>query len=339
VWGLALTVILLVGAPSKASAEDGDGVVQATLFYSPYCEHCHQVIEEVLPPLQEQHGSRLEIELADVTTAAGSELYQSTMLAFGVPPENWVVPILVCGDVMLVGGLDIPEQFPALIEQALSGGGGQAAQTDVFGRDMPANAIALAVLCGMVVSVALVVHDGARILRPPAGRERRRRRPTPDRSERSPQWAIPALCLYGLVVSVYLGFVEIAQAEAVCWPVGDCNAVQQSEYAFLLGVVPVGVVGILGYGAMLIVWLLGRPGSGSAAQAAPLLLLGLAGPGTLLSIYLTFLEPFVIGATCLWCLTSSVAVTAILLLAARPGWKALRRELGARRARSSGSGR
>jgi uncharacterized membrane protein len=41
--------------------------------------------------------------------------------------------------------------------------------------------------------------------------------------------------------------------------------------------------------------------------------------GTLFSIYLTFLEPFVIGATCAWCLASAVIMTALLWLAATPG--------------------
>ena len=45
-------------------------------------------------------------------------------------------------------------------------------------------------------------------------------------------------------------------------------------------------------------------------------LLALALFGTLFSIYLTFLEPFVIGATCAWCLTSAVSMTLILLLVA-----------------------
>jgi uncharacterized membrane protein len=34
--------------------------------------------------------------------------------------------------------------------------------------------------------------------------------------------------------------------------------------------------------------------------------------GTLFSVYLTFLEPFVIGATCAWCLTSAVVITLLL---------------------------
>ena len=39
--------------------------------------------------------------------------------------------------------------------------------------------------------------------------------------------------------------------------------------------------------------------------------------GTLFSIYLTVLEPFVIGATCMWCITSAVLMT-LLLWAATP---------------------
>jgi uncharacterized membrane protein len=45
--------------------------------------------------------------------------------------------------------------------------------------------------------------------------------------------------------------------------------------------------------------------------------------GTLFSVYLTFLEPFVIGATCAWCLTSAVLMAALLALAAAPGKRAI----------------
>jgi uncharacterized membrane protein len=41
--------------------------------------------------------------------------------------------------------------------------------------------------------------------------------------------------------------------------------------------------------------------------------------GTLFSIYLTFLEPFVIGATCAWCLSSAVIMTIQMWLSITPG--------------------
>ncbi len=60
-----------------------------------------------------------------------------------------------------------------------------------------------------------------------------------------------------------------------------------------------------------------------------LLIMGVV--GVVFSIYLTFLEPFVIGATCAWCLTSALAVTLIMWLSARPGlaaWRRLTRSAG-----------
>jgi len=64
------------------------------------------------------------------------------------------------------------------------------------------------------------------------------------------------------------------------------------------------VIGVLGYIAILILWFVNRQIGGSyrleqLMRAAALL-------GVVFSTYLTFLEPFVIGATCLWCLMSAI---------------------------------
>ena len=44
--------------------------------------------------------------------------------------------------------------------------------------------------------------------------------------------------------------------------------------------------------------------------------------GVLFSIYLTFLEPFVIGATCMWCISSAIFQTIIFLAATDPAKRA-----------------
>jgi len=133
-------------------------------------------------------------------------------------------------------------------------------------------------------------------------------------------WMPPLLVAAGLLVAGYLAYVEVNAVEATCGVVGDCNAVQQSPYARIFGV-PVGVIGVLGYVLMLLAWLVGRMGYRWADGA--LLLLALV--GTAFSTYLTFLEPFVIGATCFWCLTSALTVLMLLWLALPDGWRALRR--------------
>jgi uncharacterized membrane protein len=178
---------------------------------------------------------------------------------------------------------------------------------ELYRRDPVGNSFSVAVLVAMLFSL-FAVYSITR--QPGTGREL--------------GLAIPALSLVGLVVAGYLAYIESTGTQAVCGPVGDCNTVNQSEYAVLFGI-PVGVLGLVGYVAIVGAWLMSRRGSGAAADWAKVALLAMAVFGTLFSIYLTFLEPFVIGATCAWCLTSAVVMTLLMLLAARPGLEALER--------------
>jgi uncharacterized membrane protein len=173
-------------------------------------------------------------------------------------------------------------------------------RTDPYG-----NGLALLVLFGMAAAILQSV-TGLRRDGPPAQGSRL-------------DALNPLLALAGLGVAAYLAHVEVQEIEAVCGPVGDCNTVQQSEYARLFGVVPIGVLGVAGFAAILAGWTVRRFGNGQARAWASLVLLALTGFGTLFSIYMTFLEPFVIGATCLWCLSSAVIMTALYGLAVAPG--------------------
>ncbi len=105
-------------------------------------------------------------------------------------------------------------------------------------------------------------------------------------------------------------------------PVGDCNAVQQSEYARLAGI-PIGFLGSAAYLAILVAWAASRVSGGPVAAAGSVLAAGIALGGTAFSIYLTFLEPFVIGATCMWCLTSALTITGLAWATAGTGWAAI----------------
>jgi uncharacterized membrane protein len=365
-WVLALLLSSVLPAQAQGS------VVRAVLFYSPSCEHCHKVITEDLPPLFEKYGERLQVIGIDVTQQGGQALYQAAAQRFKIPPEQQGVPMLIVGDVVLVGSLDIPEQFPGLIEKHLAQGG--VAWPDIPGlaetlaaaqptptatsarpavtatqpgssatpapatapaamampsptaqpglivtndrplglqeklaRDPLGNALAIVVLIGMVFVVGYMTFAWRRL------------GPSSELVGR----LIPALSLFGLGVAGYLAYVETQQAAAVCGPVGDCNTVQQSEYARLFGLLPIGVLGVVGYVATLIAWSVAQFRRGKWADLASLSLLAMTLFGTLFSIYLTFLEPFVIGATCAWCLTSAMVMTALLWLSVAPGKRAI----------------
>ncbi len=184
----------------------------------------------------------------------------------------------------------------------------------VLGRmlqDPLGNTLAVVVLIGMLVSLVAV---GLRL-----------RAMKPYRPAAWHTWVVPLLAMAGAAVAVYLTYIETSGALAACGPVGDCNAVQQSPYAKLFGLIPVGLVGLLGYLAILVAWLVGRARPGRAADLAAVALLGMTAFGTLFMVGLTFLEPFVIGATCLWCLGSAVIITCLLWLSIGPAVSALDR--------------
>jgi len=173
-----------------------------------------------------------------------------------------------------------------------------------FALDPSGNGLSVAVLAGMLGAIAWAVD----LFKRTKGLSMK------DRWS----WAIPALCIVGAGVAGYLAYVETTQVTAVCGPVGDCNTVQQSEYARLFGILPIGVLGLAGYVFILVAWGIAHRGHGRFADLAALSLFAMTAFGTLFSIYLTFLEPFVIGATCAWCLTSAILMTVLMLLSVRP---------------------
>lgn len=329
--------LLLLGAvffrfPASAKSP----VIQAVLFYSPSCSHCHKVITEDLPPLLEIYPEQLEIIGIDITTEEGQRLYQAAIERFDIPDERRGVPTLILGETVLVGSVEIPEQLPALIErslaqggqawpdipelqtalQSLSGDGSTSGRVSTqklslankFTRDLAGNSLAVAVLLGMLASFIGITLSFRNLSR--------------KSGSRWPSWVIPFLSLLGLGVAAYLSYVEISQTMAVCGPVGDCNTVQQSPYAFLMGIIPIGILGVAGYVSILISWLIQQYGPDKLRRFGALAVWGIAWFGTLFSIYLTFLEPFVIGATCSWCITSAVVITLILWASAAPAKRA-----------------
>lgn len=133
--------------------------------------------------------------------------------------------------------------------------------------------------------------------------------------------AVPALLLAlsvaGLGISSYLAYTHWADATIACGGVGNCNLVNNSEYAELAGV-PVALLGALSYSAMIaaaVAWLWLRP----SGLAWPVMALwGLSLFGTLYSAYLTYVELFVLEAICVYCVASAGVILASLLIAT--GW-------------------
>jgi uncharacterized membrane protein len=137
------------------------------------------------------------------------------------------------------------------------------------------------------------------------------------------KWAIPVSIIGGLAVAGYLTFIEATAAPIMCGPTGGCADVQNSRYAILFGVLPVGVLGLIGYLAIFAGWIVWQFGSPATQKLGALSIWGMCIFGVLFSIYLTFLEPFVIGATCMWCISSAVLMIILLLISTPAAQQAL----------------
>jgi uncharacterized membrane protein len=126
-------------------------------------------------------------------------------------------------------------------------------------------------------------------------------------TDRRLTYAIAVIAVIGLGVASYLTYVHYAGSAPVCLSSGGCEKVQSSHYAKLAGI-PVAVLGLVGYVAILASLLV--PGEAGLFAGA---LIALSGFG--FSLYLTYLELFKIHAICQWCVSSAVLMTLLAGLA------------------------
>lgn len=128
-------------------------------------------------------------------------------------------------------------------------------------------------------------------------------------------WSIFILAAIGVGVAGYLTYEKFAGGGLICWGGSQqCEIVQNSPYS-QIGPIPVAVVGLVGYLLFLVVTALQITArSPERRRTLAGLNLGLALGAFLYSVYLTYLELFVIYAICTWCVISAILVTLILIL-------------------------
>lgn len=274
-------------APAETDAAQGTATEEATAGAA-----------ESPAPQEETPATAATATATPETTQAATATPEATQeaVAAGATTEP---PVSSPASASGSSGLTLPETQPPDLRTRLM-------------RDPAGNGVAVLVLIGLI---GMVVYTAVAFRQPV------------DVAKEPPAWsnlAIPILSLVGIVVVAYLAYVETAEVAAVCGPVGDCNTVQQSSYARLFGVLPIGWLGVAGYVAIIAAWLVKRSATGQLALLAAIALFAMTLFGTLFSIYLTFLEPFVIGATCMWCITSAIVMALLLWLSIPDGRRAIK---------------
>ncbi len=116
---LALALVFLTVGLARA---DGP-VIRVLYFYSVDCPHCQVVEQEILKPLEEKYGEKLDIRYLEIGNPAYYELLVRTEEYFQVAPERRGLPTLVVDGQILIGEDEIRQQFPCLVEQCLAESG------------------------------------------------------------------------------------------------------------------------------------------------------------------------------------------------------------------------
>lgn len=122
------------------------------------------------------------------------------------------------------------------------------------------------------------------------------------------------LSLVGLFVSAYLYLYKIGRIGSLACGTGECETVQASPWSRFAGI-EVALIGVVGYGVLVLLSLASiQPGLSRRRWPADLLAC-LSGLGMVFSLYLTYLELFVIHAICRWCVGSAVIIALVFALA------------------------
>jgi uncharacterized membrane protein len=130
------------------------------------------------------------------------------------------------------------------------------------------------------------------------------------------------VALAGLFVAGYLTLYKLGVIGTLSCSIGSCETVQLSRWATLLGL-PVAAWGLGYYAVVFAATLAGVQDRFANSRGLSLALMLLTGCGLIFSLWLTYLELFVIKAICQWCVVSAV-IAAVLFVICWLDWREFR---------------
>jgi uncharacterized membrane protein len=126
-------------------------------------------------------------------------------------------------------------------------------------------------------------------------------------------WCTAVISIIGTADAIYLLIYKLTGNPHMCLGNGGCHNVNFSPYSEIGGI-PVSIFGIFAYLVILLILAL-EARVKIAKENGPLAIFGISLCGVAFSVYLTYLEIYVIHAICPFCVVSAIAITFIFILA------------------------
>jgi uncharacterized membrane protein len=120
------------------------------------------------------------------------------------------------------------------------------------------------------------------------------------------------LSIFGAIDAFYLSLVKLTHTEVYCGGSSSCDIVNASSYSMIMGI-PIAFIGLGAY-IILIAILFLEKRDGILREKYVYLNFGICLIGLLYSIYLTYVETFILHAICPYCIASAVIMLLLFTL-------------------------
>lgn len=118
--------------------------------------------------------------------------------------------------------------------------------------------------------------------------------------------------IIGFIDSIYLTIVKFTQIPLYCTPgLGNCDTVQNSQWSEILGI-PIALLGGISYLILIICYLYDQK-STFFSKYNSYIIFGISFFGFIYSLYLTYIELFILHTICQWCVLSAICMTIIFV--------------------------
>jgi uncharacterized membrane protein len=300
--------------PAFASNE-----VNVVLFWSPTCPHCHDVIENILPPIQEKFKNKLLITYIMLYKENQVVPFYKLASEYGVKQGDIGVPFMIIGNKVLIGTDEIKKDMPNLIQDGIKRGGvpfPEKVLNSEFAKYVDIKAVENKSFEGKPYAIFTIFFLLIVVLYSLLSLKFKTLIKHITFFKAIRNYLIPIFIFMGFLISIYLFHLETTDSSAMCILFSGCNIVQQSSFSHLFGIIPIALLEIFAYCVFFALWVYSYKLNKFKIFCfdSRKVLFWFSLMTTAVAMCLTTLEIFIIKASCVYCIISSIIIGLLLIL-------------------------